>query len=40
MRREHMPGGRRGFLAGLLLGAVPLVAAEAASAEELLVPVQ
>lgn len=40
MRREHMPGGRRGFLAGLLLGAVPLVAAEAAPAEDLLVPVQ
>lgn len=35
-----MAGGRRGFLAGLLLGAVPLVAAEAAPAEELLVPAQ
>lgn len=35
-----MAGGRRGFLAGLLLGAVPLVAAEAAPAEDLLVPAQ
>ena len=35
-----MAGGRRGFLAGLLLGAVPLVAADAASAEDLLVQAQ
>ncbi len=35
-----MAGGRRGFLAGLLLGAVPLAAAEAAPAEDLLVPAQ
>ncbi len=35
-----MAGGRRGFLAGLLLGAVPLAAAEAAPAEDLLVPVK
>lgn len=35
-----MAGGRRGFLAGLLLGEVPLVAAEAAPAEDLLVPAQ
>jgi hypothetical protein len=35
-----MAGGRRGFLAGLLLGAVPLVAAEAAAEEDLLVRAQ
>lgn len=35
-----MAGGRRGFLAGLLLGAVPFVAAEAAPADALLVPAQ
>lgn len=35
-----MAGGRRGFLAGLLLGAVPLVAAQAAPAEDLLVQAQ
>lgn len=35
-----MAGGRRGFLAGLLLGAAPLVAAQAAPAEDLLVPAQ
>ena len=37
---EHVAGGRRVFLAGLLLGAVPLVAVEAAPAEDLLVPAQ
>ena len=35
-----MAGGRRRFLAGLLLGAVPLAAAEAASGEDLLVQAQ
>lgn len=35
-----MAGGRLGFLAGLLLGAAPLVTAEAAPAEGLLVPTQ
>ena len=36
-----MAGGRRrGFLAGLLLGAAPFVAAQAAPAQDLLVPAQ
>ena len=35
-----MAGGRRGFLAGLLFGAAPLVAAQAAPAEDLLVQAQ
>lgn len=35
-----MAGGRRRFLAGLLLGAVPLAAAQAAPAEDLLVQAQ
>ena len=35
-----MAGGRRRFLAGLLLGAVPFAAAGAAPAEDLLVPAQ
>jgi hypothetical protein len=36
-----MAGGRGGFLAGLLLGAAPLVAAEAAApAGDMLVPAQ
>ena len=35
-----MAEGRRRFLAGLLLGAVPFAAAEAAPAEDLIVPAQ
>ena len=35
-----MGGGRRGFLAGLLLGAAPIVVTEATPAEELFVPAQ